>query len=252
MATPDFVQDLVDLRDSLGALFAEPAKKTLTRAIHDGWRIVLEPRRAECASHIADLVRSEIWEWKVEEEDEKAYRLLPRGWQDARLDLGHLYVAIAGAVAQYLAIRVVWVEQTRFGFLKSPTSAAQIGSEEDFQKRAEAQKKAAGDVQTVYKQALQSILDDYHARQKGLLAAMKTVRTITARMLRSEEDRILAAVAAAQPTGAEKTALEVKVRKLQDARRNLEAFAAYPASQFGGLLDKWLGARNPLLAVAPA
>jgi hypothetical protein len=252
MATPDFVQDLVDLRTELAELCGEPVKKPLTRAIHDGWRAILRPRFGEFSGDIGDLVRSEYWEWKLEDGDEKAHRVRAKMWLDMRLDLGSLYVALYGALQQYLGIRITWQENIRFGIMKSPTSSAQIGSDADFAKRKKEQLDAAAALQTQYKDALKTIVADFEAKQKGLLAAMVSLRKIAAGMAKGEEDRIVAAIAGLQATGAEKTELDAKVRKMQDARRNFESWSGFPGADFGNHMDRWMQARRPLLADAPA
>jgi hypothetical protein len=251
MAERDFLARVDAIRRTLAALVVEPAKETLRRAIHDGWRIILRPRAGAMLARLDDLIKAKYWSFG---DDDKADFLTPEGWKNNERDLSTLYVEVAGCLAQYLRIHVVWQPQLQFG--AKAGSNAPMGSPGEVEKEKEKQEKAAADLHkkldAVYGKALEDVLKDWKAKQEALAKLLDALRDLVAELEDAEEERLRAAVAAGRVApGANPTALAASLERAKLARIDLAHFRGVPPSAFGSLLTKWRQAQTAVASKVP-
>lgn len=245
MTEHDFLPKVDALRTTLAGLLLQPAKETLRRAIHDGWRVILQPRAGAMTARLDDLVLATWWSFGA---DDKADWLDPvRGWDNQGRDLATLFTEIGGCLQQYLRIRLRWQAQTKFGFFKGPNApfgtAAEIVKEQAKQEKeaAEARKK----LDAMYSQALEDVMKDWRARQTALLALMGSLRDLTVELQLAEEERLRSDLAAGKnKPGTKPATIGGQLDEMKFARIDLAHFSFVPTSDFGSLLDKWRGVQK--------
>jgi hypothetical protein len=235
--TPDFLAQVDVLRRRVVLLLVEPSREALRRAIHDGWRVILQPRAADLRGPLDDLVKARWWDFGA---DDTADLLTEAGWTHHARPLAGLYAALGGALTQYLRIRVRWEQPTRFGILEG--SATPITKSADVAKEKEKQEKAAADLRkrldALHEKALADVLAEWGERQRTLMGLMEAVRDLVVALQQAEEERLRAGVGADAPSS---TAAALEAMKL--ARIDLAHFIGPSAAGFGSLLDRWRGAR---------
>jgi hypothetical protein len=251
MVEHDFLPKVDAIRTKLAALLVQPPKQTLRRAIHDGWRTILQPRGSAMMGRLDDLILAKWWSFG---DDDKADWLVPKGWDNQTGDLAVLFTELGGCLEQYLRIRVTWHPQTKFGFFKAPNApfgtAAQVAAEKEKQVKdtAATQKK----LDEMYGKALADVLEDWRERQDVLTGLLKSLRDLSAELELAEEERLRIALATgSNKPGSKPSVIAGQLDEMKLARIDLTHFPLAPTNDFGSLLRKWRGIQKKVDAVFP-
>jgi hypothetical protein len=235
------------LRDAvLAAHRKAPAKDQKQSALQDGWVSILKPRVQGWIDRLEDFLAAKRWEF--DDEEDVGVALFPSHLDHVvRDDVVYVFAGLAGALRQYHTIRLVWRAKVRFGFTQGKN--APIGSKkaiDDQNKKAQEElKKAEDEQQKAYRETMQKVLDGWAETRKLLAGHLDELQALMDELLRIEEARLEARLDRAPQPKQEKAAPHLQEAKT--LRRDAKSFATddgSQASEYTGLLRKWLGARR--------
>lgn len=226
MPTEDYRQRATEQLEELDVLLTPPkfnAKRN--RAVHDGWRIILKPKKGRMRRRLRDLAEARRW---VYGDDDAAVCLAPAQWNHVIRQIASYYVKeLDGARQQYESIRLVWRQNTWFGTKTAPGQIVK-GKKVDADVPAAEAERA--------KKTMAEVFADWDSRKKALSKLEKDFRSLLKDMQKAEEGRL----------ETRRRGLKQQDPGFDDAKAKA-ALAAMKIKRIDGDMRKWLAPHRSAL-----
>ncbi len=242
------IEILDGLLEELRDLTSAPGRDSKQRAIHDAWRIILKPRKANMVRRLKDFLKDSRWEYG---DDEVPDYVLPSSWNRiVKYVSTPLYAELVGCLRQYYSIRLRWTQKIRFGAVRGKN--APVGKKANNAKQKAAAKKAEQTARDAameaYASTAKKVMDDWADRRERILALLEAFQGVVVELARREEDRISVRIDRLVDPGLKKSCKKI-LRAAQGFRREAgradwQDFGT--SGTFSRRMRGWNGRRNLL------
>jgi hypothetical protein len=246
---PDLRQEALALRRDVALLADAPPRTARERARHDAWRTILKPRLGELLRRLGDLGLARRYEFDA---GDRAVLLLPGDWDHVvRQVLAPVHARLAGALAQYHSVGVVWSAKLRFGIGRGKN--ALVGTTKALEAQAAAAERALRAAERAtregYRKTMEEVLMAFAAARDTLAGHLQRLQALVARLMEREEARLarrVSGLAEGSPVRRDATAHLETMRMLRLDARDLSPDGGRGASAWTSLVRRWLAPRREL------